>query len=113
MADWLAFIQERHAVNPWVFLTLYLATIPPGWYAVWRIVLALRRRDRPALRPWALLLGAMVVIPYSYVLLVGRNLPWWIYPTLAAVIALSGCEILARVRKLACADARRPGQHPD
>jgi len=113
MADLLSFIQERHAVNPWVFLTLYVATIPPGWYAAWRIALAVRRRDRGALRPWALLLGAMVVIPYSYVLLVGRNLPWWIYPTLAAVIALSGCEILARVRKLARAETREPEQHSD
>ena len=111
MTDWLAFIQERHAVNPWVFLTLYVATVPPGWYALWRIVVALRRRDRLALRPWALLLGAMVVIPYAYVLLVGRDLPWWIYPTLAAFIALSGWEILARVRKLARADAHEPERH--
>lgn len=54
MADWLAFIQERHAVNPWVFLTLYVATIPPGWYAVWRIVAALRRCPPQKSRPGTL-----------------------------------------------------------
>lgn len=100
MGDWLASVQQTYSVNPWVFLAVYVATIPPGWYAVWRIVRALRQGNRVALRRWALVLSAMVIIPYAYVLLVGRNLPWWIYPTLAGVVALSTWEITARVRKL-------------
>jgi hypothetical protein len=100
MADWMAFVQHTYDVNPWVFLTLYVTTVPPVWYAVWRILLALRQGNRTALRRWALFLGSMVVIPYAYVLLVGRHLPWWVYPAVASVVALSAWEIAARVRKL-------------
>jgi len=100
MADWLAVVQERYAVKPWVFLALYLGTVPPGWYAVWRMAVALRQGNRAALRRWALFLGAMVVIPYAYVLIAGRNLPWWIYPVVLAMVALSAWELVARVRSL-------------
>ncbi len=29
--NWLASIQERYEVNPWVFALIYLVTLPPGW----------------------------------------------------------------------------------
>ena len=98
--EWFSLIHARYDVNPWVFLTLYAVTLPPGWYGTWRIALALRQRNHTSLRRWGIFVGAMVVIPYCYVLIAGRNLPWWVYPAVACLLALSAREIVARARKL-------------
>ena len=102
--EWLAHIHARYDVNPWVFLTLYAVTLPPGWYGTWRVALALRQRNHTSVRRWSMFVGAMVVIPYCYVLAAGRNLPWWVYPAVACLLALSTWEIVAKARKL----SRRP-----
>ena len=116
--EWLAHIHARYDVNPWVFLTLYAVHLPPCWYGVWRIAAALRQRNHTSLRRWGIFVGAMVVIPYSYVLIAGRHLPWWVYPAVACLLALSAWEIVVKARKLsrrtplACA-VPRPGVEYD
>ncbi len=64
------------------------------------MVLALRQGRPSALRRWATLVAAMVVAPYLYVVAAGRNLPWWLYPLLVCLAALSGWEVFSRVRRL-------------
>ena len=101
IVTWLKLIHEQFGVNPWVFAAIYAITLPPGWYGTWRIVQALRSRNRRALRAWAVLVGIMVLAPYTYVLLAGRNLPWWFYPVLACVVAVSAWEVVRIVRRWA------------
>jgi ABC-type Co2+ transport system permease subunit len=96
---WLKLIQEQFGVNPWVFAALYVVTLPPGWYGTWRVVGALRRRNQRALLSWAILVGVMVLAPYTYVLIAGRNLPWWFYPVLAGFLALSAWKTADAIRR--------------
>jgi hypothetical protein len=98
--NWLASIQARYEVSPLVFAVIYLLTLPPGWYGTYRVVVAMRRRNRRSLRAWATLVAAMVLAPYLYVLVAGRNLPSWFYPVLVCLVALTAWEVVSRIRKL-------------
>jgi hypothetical protein len=98
--SWLASIQARYEVSPLVFAVIYLLTLPPGWYGTYRVVVAMRQRNRRSLQAWATLVAGMVLAPYLYVLVAGRNLPVWFYPVLVCLVALSAWEVASRVRKL-------------
>jgi hypothetical protein len=108
LLDWVTLVEVRYHVNPWVFLAIYLVTLPPGWYGTYRAVVAVRERNRTSLRAWAAAVAAMVLAPYLYVLVAGRNLPWWFYPVLVCLVALSAWEVASRVRKLSREAAGKP-----
>lgn len=87
--EWGKEIAVKYGVNPWVFIAIYVATFVPCWYAVFRIVAALKCGDRHSLLAWGVIEGVLLLAPYLYVLAAGRNLPAWFYPALALVTVLT------------------------
>ena len=104
IGDLATSIRERYAVNPSVFLALSAICGPLFYYSLYRMARALKN-DRGAVGRWSLIFLAATVIPYLYVLIFGRNLPWWVYMVLLAAVGL-GVQRL--VSKLHAGRAQRP-----
>lgn len=99
--DWIGTlvttIRERHAVNPYVFLALSVVCGPLFYYSLYRMARALKR-EPGAVGRWSLIFLASTVIPYLYVLVFGRNLPWWVYGVLAAAVGLGVRQLVGKLR---------------
>jgi ABC-type Co2+ transport system permease subunit len=95
--DILRTARDTYGVNPIVFLVIYLVCVPFFYYSLFRILRAVAKKIRQEIMLWgAVFLGANVA-PFLYVLLFGRNIPWWVYGIIAILI---GQGILSLVVKL-------------
>ena len=97
IAETAATIRERHAVDPYVFIALSAACGPFFYYSLYRLVRALAR-DRGAVGRWSLVFLVATAAPYLYVLVFGRNMPWWVYIVLVAAIASGVRQLIRKLR---------------
>ena len=102
IAETAATIRERHAVDPYVFIGLQVVCGPFFYYSLYRLVRALAR-DRAAVARWSLVFLVATAAPYLYVMVFGRNMPWWVYVVLVAAI---GSGVHQLIRKLRSAKPR-------
>jgi len=99
--DYLKGIAEAHEVDPLLFVLIYLVSTPPFLLVSGWLFHHIRREKPLALLVfvWALCYSA----PYLYVLAVGRELPFWVYVMVAALIAgglwLAARGLLRRIRR--------------
>ncbi len=93
----LLHLGQTYGVNPVLFAVLYLAHHPLFWGTMaW---LAARHRQR---RPVAGVIALAVffwLLPYAYVFLFGRGLPWWVYVLALALLALGGPHLVKEIRR--------------
>lgn len=89
--------RETYGVDPVIFLVIYLACAPIWYFSLFRTVRAGALRRTSELLPWSMVFLAATVAPFVYVMLFGRNLPWWVYGVIAALVAQG---VLGLVRRL-------------
>ena len=90
-------IGTQYGVNPLVFAVLYLAHHPLFWGTMaW---LAARVRAKKPVAGVVALGVFFWFLPYTYVLLFGRGLPWWIYAAVAVVVAIGGTHAVREIRR--------------
>lgn len=94
-------IQETYHVNPYIFILIFAVSIPLYWYSVFRIVKAIQVKDRSRTLNWIIANIIIYIAPYAYVFVVGRNIPWWFYLVLVAIIILSLFSLAKNIRKRA------------
>ncbi len=97
IGDLVTSVRERYAVNPYVFLALSAVCGPLFYYSLYRMARALRS-DRRAVGRWSPVFLAATVIPYLYVLVFGRNLPWWVYGVLVAAVGWGIYQLAGKLR---------------
>jgi hypothetical protein len=96
--------RVSYSVDPIVFLVIYFASAPFFYYAFFRMIRALAKRLGNEIMLWSALFLGATVAPFVYVLLFGRNLPWWVYGIMALLI---GQGVFYLVKKLRRANRRR------
>ena len=93
----LQLLGQHYGVDPVLFAVLYLAHHPLFWGTMaW---LAARVRQK---RPVAgvVALGAFFwLMPYAYIVLFGRRLPWWAYALALLALALGGPHAVKQIRQ--------------
>lgn len=89
IADWLANIEKTYSVNPIIFAVLYFGTFIPCWYFVFKIISTIGKKDFNKLILYSSIELFLLVLPYLYVLIFGRNFPYWVYIILVLLVALS------------------------
>lgn len=89
-------IQARHGVNPWVFLGLMAGCAPLFYYSIYRLGRAAVKRDAKQMNLWGAAFLAATALPYLYVMLVGRNLPWYIYIVLLTLVGQGAWSLAKR-----------------
>lgn len=97
LQGWAAQIQLRHDINPWLFLALMAGCAPFFYYSIYRLARAAAVKDGKSIKLWSAIFLAATVLPYLYVMAFGRNLPWYVYLLLAALVGQGLWSLLKKV----------------
>lgn len=89
--------STRYGVNPIVFLVMYVGMAPFWYYTIYRTIRAVAKKNGRDTMLWGAICLVVTVAPYVYVLIFGRNMPWWIYIIVGLLV---GQGIYSLVRKL-------------
>jgi hypothetical protein len=96
LIGWLDGLGDDYGVDPLVYAVLYVGSAPPFFASLAWLIRRLRRRE-----DW-LVPGASTAVFFSlpslYVLVAGRNLPWWLYAVLIGLAAFGAVGALRRAR---------------
>jgi hypothetical protein len=93
--------RENYGVDPVAFLIIYLASAPVFYFSIFRMVRALAKGLRNEITLWSMVFLAATAAPFLYVLLFGRNLPWWVYVVIGLLIAQGVYSLVRRLTKKA------------
>ena len=99
---------EHYGVNPVIFLALYLLHVPFSSYSLFRIVRALAKKLAKEIAVWSTVFLCALAVPYGYVLVFGRNLPWWVYGVIALLIGQGIYSLIRKLRTIKRADPSMP-----
>jgi hypothetical protein len=89
--------RENYGVNPVVFVSIYLVCVPFFYYSLFRMLRALAKKLGKEIMFWSAIFLSANVAPFLYVLIFGRNIPWWVYGIIAILI---GQGVFSLVMKL-------------
>lgn len=104
--EWFLGLGAQYGVNPIVFGSIYVGAIPFFTLSIAWLVRNLRRR-KPIVLPM-LSAGFFFISAYLYLLVVGRNIPWWVYALVAVLIVYGAWATVQKVRQRVRADNGRP-----
>ncbi len=97
IVDYYKAIGERYSVNPVLFVGIHIVATPMFAAAVWWIIFSARAK-RPLLFP---VITATIVFNAAniYLIIAGKNIPWWIYTIVATTTVISGWFSIKRVQQ--------------
>ena len=90
--------RDTYNVDPVVFLVIYLVSMPVFYYSAFRLIRAIGKRLGTQIALWSAIFLCANVGPYVYVLIFGRNLPWWVYGILTLLIGLCVYALISKLR---------------
>ena len=97
LKDWVLKLGIQYGVNPVLFGTIYLGAIPLFTGCVGWLIRNYRLKQSIILP--AILTIFFYISSYIYLIIVGKNVPEWVYLVLAGLIGLSVYSIYRQVRK--------------
>jgi len=97
LTQWFFGLGAKYGVNPIVFGAIYVGAIPFFVASVAWLVRNARRRS--SLAPPAIAAGFFFVSAYLYLIVVGHDVPAWVYVALAVLIASSAVSTVRRIRR--------------
>jgi hypothetical protein len=89
--------RDTYGVNPIIFLAIYLSSVPVFYYSLIRSVQAIAKNRSNEIILWSTIFLCATIAPFLYVLIFGKNLPWWVYLIIAL---LAGQGVLSFVKQL-------------
>lgn len=99
LQNWLGHIENNYGVNPVIFAIIYCAGVIPFWLSVYKIIQAIRRRDHKKLVSFSIVLGIVIIAPFTYVAVFGHNLPVWFWIVAAVVIVYTVNSVLRHISR--------------
>ncbi len=91
--------RADYGVNPVVFLCLLFGASPVFYFSIYRMVRAIARKRMSEVTLWSTIFLLSTAAPYLYVLIAGRNLPWWVYIIIALLVGQGVWSLVRRLRK--------------
>ena len=91
--------RDNYGVNPVIFIIIYLVTVPIFYYSLFRTLQALAKKLGNKIMLWSAIFLCANIAPFLYVLLFGRNIPWWVYGMIAILIGQGVFSLLWKLRK--------------
>lgn len=93
--QWFFSLGEKYNVNPYIFGSIYVGAIPFFFFFLYRMIKNIRNK-KPFLLS-ALLTGLFFISAYLYLIIVGRNIPVWVYIFIALLIIFG---IFSTIKKI-------------
>ena len=97
--EWFLSLGDQYGVNPIIFGSIYVGAIPFFTVSVARLVRNLRRKQSIVLP--ALSASFFFVSAYLYLLVVGHNIPLWVYGFIAVMMAYGVYSTVQKIRRQA------------
>ena len=77
---------------------IYFAGVIPFWLSIYKIIAGLKTRNLGQARTFSIILAVIILAPFTYVAVFGRNLPFWFWVVAAAVIGYTGFSVFRRIK---------------
>lgn len=95
--NWFMGLGEPYGVNPVIFGSIYIGAIPFFWVALYWLARNIRRK-KPVAGP-VLMACSCAVSSYIYLIIVGKNVPGWVYGLVAIIIVYAIYSTLKKVNQ--------------
>ncbi len=96
LQDWFFGLGAQYGVDPIIFGAIYVGAIPFFTLSIAWLVRNLRK-GKPVVLP-VLSASFFFVSAYLYLVIVGQNIPLWVYGFIAAMIAYGAYSTVKKVR---------------
>ncbi|WP_121245121.1 hypothetical protein [Mucilaginibacter phyllosphaerae] len=93
--EWVISLGEKHDVDPLTLGSLYFIS-KVSCFTLLGFVLKNIRAKKPFLT-LVLLAGVCFTIPYVYIMIVGRNIPFWVYILIGLIFTYGAYSIWKKV----------------
>jgi hypothetical protein len=103
---WMRVARESYSVDPIVFVVLLLACSPFFYFSIYKLVRGIAKKNSGSITLWSSVFLGSTVLPYLYVLIFGRNMPWWIYIAIGLLVAQGVYTLVKKLRAKPSAPAR-------
>jgi len=97
LEDWFLALGEKYGVDPVIFGSIYVGGIPLFTLSLWWLIRNVRQ-NKPLVLP-VLSTGFFFLSAYLYLIVVGRNIPWWVYGLIAALVAYGVYATWQKIKK--------------
>ncbi len=94
---WFMGLGTEYGVNPLIFGVIYVGAIPLFTISLAWLVRNLKQK-KPVAFP-ALFTGFFFISAYLYLIIAGRNVPFWVYLFIAALVVFGAWSTIAKIRK--------------
>ena len=84
-------------MNPLIFGGIYVGAIPLFFLSLGWLVRNIRQKKSVVIP--VLLTGFFFISAYLYLIVVGENIPWWVYLVIGALVAYGAYSTYQKVRK--------------
>ncbi len=94
---WFLGLGEQYGVNPIIFGSIYIGAIPLFTFSMAWIVRNYRK-NKSIILPSFCALGCFISA-YVYLIIVGQNVPWWIYGVVVLMVLYGAWSTYRAVRR--------------
>jgi hypothetical protein len=94
--EWFLSLGAKYNVDPVVFGVIYVGAIPFFFLSVWWIVRNYKMKKSIVLPVMST--GLCFVSAYLYLIIVGKNIPFWVYFFIAAMVVYGIYSTIRKVR---------------
>ncbi|CAN5414025.1 hypothetical protein BH23BAC1_BH23BAC1_42600 [soil metagenome] len=95
--DWFMSLGENYNVDPIVFGAIYVGAIPFFFIALGWLIRNIRHKKSIVLP--VLATGFFFISAYLYLIIVGTNIPFWVYLIIAALVIYGAFSTYQKVMK--------------
>ena len=99
--------QDNYGVNPVVFLIIYLGCTPFFYYSLFQTIRAVKKKQGNKIMLWSAIFLCVTIAPFIYVLLFGKNIPWWVYGIIIILISQAILSLIMKLRKMPANDLNK------
>ena len=86
-------------VDPIIFLVIYFICVPVFYFSLFKTIRSIAKKDTKSILLWSTVFLASCVAPFLYVMIFGRNIPWWVYMIIVILIGQSVYSVINRIKK--------------
>ncbi len=95
--DWFLSLGDKYNVNPYVFGSIYIGAIPFFFLCLGWTIKNMRKKKSFVVP--LLLTGLFFISAYLYLIVVGKNIPVWVYVFIAAMIIYGIYSTIQKIKK--------------
>ncbi|GAB4149106.1 MAG: hypothetical protein Fur0015_13910 [Ignavibacteriales bacterium] len=95
--NWFLDLGKKYNVNPWIFGSIYVGAIPFFSISIAKLIKNIKNK-KPLVLP-ALSAGFFFISAYLYLIVVGKNVPLWVYGFVLVMVIYGVYTTIKKIRK--------------